>query len=122
MITGRVTPALEAVVRLQIRGQSGKEIELGAVLDTGFNDQLTLPPSVIRSLNLPFQTIGEATLAGEVVVSTNYFRAAVLWGGRERQISILELEGAPLLGMALLVDHHVALDVAVGGKVSINRM
>jgi hypothetical protein len=37
MITGRVKPSREAVVRLQLRGASGAEVEVEAVLDIGMS-------------------------------------------------------------------------------------
>ena len=52
MITGRVTRTPEALVALRVSGPQGREIEIEAVLDTGFTDYLTLPPSVITELRL----------------------------------------------------------------------
>jgi len=123
MIVGRVTAELEAIVRLQIRGAAADKItDIDAILDTGFNDQLTMPRSLIQSLGLPFQTVGEAKVAGEVLISTTYFQATVRWGDVQKRISVMELEGAPLLGMALLIQHRIMLDVIAGGSVTIENV
>ena len=37
MITGTVTSHREAIIRLIVRGPSGQEEEIEAVIDTGFN-------------------------------------------------------------------------------------
>jgi len=53
MITGAVTSELEAQIQLAIRGASGREQILDAVIDTGFNGHLTLPPDVVAAFGLP---------------------------------------------------------------------
>ncbi|MGE3540492.1 MAG: hypothetical protein AB7N91_24010 [Candidatus Tectimicrobiota bacterium] len=58
MITGRVNADAEAIIRLPIRAADGREQEMEAVLDTGFNGSLTLPPAVIATLGLQWRTRG----------------------------------------------------------------
>ena len=55
MITGVVTPDLEVIVGLVVRGSGGREREIEAVVDTGFDGHLSLPPSLIRQLRLPWR-------------------------------------------------------------------
>ena len=43
MIRGTVNAQGEAVVRLRVRGPSGAEQDVDAVIDTGFTASLTLP-------------------------------------------------------------------------------
>jgi predicted aspartyl protease len=52
MMTGVVTADREATIRLIVRGREGREIEVGAVLDTGFNGSLTLPSPLVVALDL----------------------------------------------------------------------
>jgi predicted aspartyl protease len=54
MITGIITAAREAVIRMVVRGPSGHEVTVDAVIDTGFTGWLTLPPALIGTLGLPF--------------------------------------------------------------------
>ena len=68
MIEGVVNSAFDAVVNLVIRGSSGRAREIEAVIDTGFNGFLTLPPALVSELGLPLVTRGTAFLAdGEEV-------------------------------------------------------
>jgi predicted aspartyl protease len=51
VIAGVVNSNLEVTVRLLIRGLGGQEQEIDAVIDTGFNGFLILPPALVRQLN-----------------------------------------------------------------------
>ena len=55
MIAGVVNDALEATIRLTVRGPSRQEESVEAVMDTGFDGYLTLPPAVIAALELPWR-------------------------------------------------------------------
>jgi predicted aspartyl protease len=63
VIPGVVNSNLEATVRLLVRGLGGQEQEIDAVIDTGFNGFLTLPPALVRRLNLPHLGQSRALLA-----------------------------------------------------------
>ena len=55
MITGTVNSTREAILRLTVRDATGHEYELDAVLDTGFDGWLSLPPGFILALGLQRQ-------------------------------------------------------------------
>ena len=44
MITGTVSVNREPIIRISVQDAHGQSHELNAVLDTGFNGWLTLPP------------------------------------------------------------------------------
>ena len=54
MITGVVNALLDATIRVRVSGPTGQELELEAVVDTGFSGFLTLPPGSIAELGLPW--------------------------------------------------------------------
>jgi predicted aspartyl protease len=60
MITGVVTAAGEPTVRVTVCGPSGQERDIEAIIDTGFDGSLALPPSVIDALGLPWRRCGRA--------------------------------------------------------------
>ena len=103
MITGKINHYLEAVIIVAFVGKDGLFHSLEAVLDTGYNGDLTLPQDVIQQLGLVLLGRRSATLAnGESVVLNAYL------GDEE-----------PLLGMSLLQDSSVTLEVWDDGGVVI---
>ncbi len=58
MIRGAVNAREEAVVRLRLRGPSGTESDLDAIIDSGFTSSLTLPAPVVAALGLARQAPG----------------------------------------------------------------
>ena len=88
MITGRVSAALEATVRLSLRGRQGDETVVEAVVDTGFSGFLTLPPDLVEELDLKFHKRGQAVLGDGSTVVFDTYEAVILWNGRPRRIAI----------------------------------
>ena len=119
MIQGIVTSNREAVLRLTIQNSENQRQEIEAVIDTGFNDYLTLSPEVVSSLNLPFAASTLATLADGREIEMSYHRASILWGDRTRNILILSCEGGALIGMSLLYGCELHLHIVDGGIVTI---
>ena len=121
-MVGVVTADREATVRLIARGPFGAEEAVVAVIDTGFNGYLTLPRHLVAALNLNHHSFTSAMLGDGSHVSLSRYEGIVLWDGREREILALEADGGPLVGMALLQGHRLAVEVVPGGLVQIEPM
>ena len=119
MIRGIVNSAFDAVVRLPIRGSSGRTREVEAAIDTGFNGSLTLPAELAEELKLPFITTVAAFLANGEMVRLNVYRVELLWDGRTRYIRADATGKRPLVGMSLLHRQSLYLEVVEGGRVEI---
>ena len=119
MIEGVVNDALEAVVTLSLQGPAGHAQDIEAVLDTGYSGFLTLPNTVVTALGLPFAYIGRALLANDAEVTFDVHDVTVLWDGRPRQIKADATGSTPLVGMLMLANHRLDMDVARGGRVTI---
>jgi clan AA aspartic protease len=122
MITGIITAAREAVIRLVVRGPSGHEVTVDAVIDTGFTGWLTLSPALIGTLGLPFAGTTRATLSDGSEVAIDVFAATVVWDSRDRQVTVLATEGGVLVGMAMLFGFRLTLEGIVGGPVQIEAL
>lgn len=122
MITGTVTADREAVIRLTVRGPTGQERRIEAVIDTGFDGWLSLPPFLIHSLRLPWRRRGRALLADGSESIFDIHEATVLWDRRRRRIPVDEANTAPLIGMALLEGYEFNARIRVGGQVTIKSL
>jgi clan AA aspartic protease len=95
-------------------------IEIECVVDTGFEGFLTLPPSMIADLGLPYLININANLANNSSVETDVYLATIVWNGAERNIAVLAMGRRPLIGTALLEDYHLSIDFCEGGTVLVD--
>ena len=119
MIEGTVNAHLEAVVTLPLLRPSGQALEVDAVVDTGFNGYLTLPPMLVADLGLPVVGDGEAVLADGSEAAFNVYGVTMLWDGQPRYVETGAVGVDPLLGMAMLDNHDLSIQVRDGGRVVI---
>jgi predicted aspartyl protease len=112
----------EAIVPLRLRGHRGSIAPIQAVLDTGFNDWLTLSPDQIAALELRLREEGRYTLADGSVTISRLFEGEVEWFGAWRRILVVELDGGPLLGMAMLSGCRLTLEAIENGRVEIRLL
>ena len=119
MIEGFVNANLEAVVPLSLRGPEGQAREVDAVIDTGYSGSLTLPPSLVAELEVPYVLTSRATLADDTEVGFSVYRVTALWDSRPRHVEADAVGSAPLVGMSLLDEHDLSIQVRNGGRVVI---
>ena len=119
MITGTVNADYEAVIRLLIQGPTGPAHEVDAMIDTGFNGFLTLPPALVTTLGLIRRSRGRALLANGSEELFDIYGVTVLWDGQQRYIEADAVDTTPLVGMSLLDGYDLHIQVANGGQVVI---
>jgi predicted aspartyl protease len=61
MISGAINSEFEPIIPLSIRRSDGKVFTQDAIVDTGFNGWLSLPPDLIAELNLRWKRRGRGT-------------------------------------------------------------
>jgi len=118
MITG-VVIAHEARIPISVKGPEGRELEIDAVIDTGYTGSLTLPPSFVTALNLNWQKVDRGTLADGSECLFDVFEAEVVWDGKVRRVLVDEADTDPLIGITLLSGCELRVEVCSQGKVEI---
>ncbi len=118
MITGFVNAEREAVVRVAVRGPRAEE-EVEAIVDTGFNGSLTLPPALVAHLGLPFLDRTRAMLADGSEIVFAVHEAEVVWSERPLIVAVGVADTDPLLGTSLLDGHRLTIEFVDGGDVSV---
>jgi len=122
MITGHVVAGQYATIPLVLQGTQGQEETLDAIIDTGFTGFLTLPLPQIAKLGFPYQGLIDARLGNGSAAEFDMFAGPVLRHGQLRAGIVLAVDGAPLLGMALLTGSRVCVAVIDGGPVTIELL
>ena len=93
-----------------------------ATIDTGFDGYLTLPLYMINRLGLRPAGYRQAILGDGNRVVFNLFRARVVWVSKTREVPVLQVDGDPLVGMALLDGNRVIMNVVKDGQVRIENL
>lgn len=122
MIAGMVNADFEATISLSICGSDGKVYTQNAIVDTGFNGWLSLPPDLINQLNLRWKRRGRAILGDGSECVFNVYEAVVDWDGNYLNIPIDEADSEPLVGMSLMEGYQLIVQIFEGGDVELRKV
>ena len=122
MVQGVVNANLEAIVFLTIIGSSGQALEVEAVVDTGFTEFLMLPNDLVEHLGVDLVFTNRMGLADGSIVELDVHNVTVKWDGRDRNVQAIASTGMSLVGMRMLEDHSLRVEVKGGGKVLIESL
>jgi clan AA aspartic protease len=84
MIVGVVNAQREAVIGLTLIGSKGQRIRVDAIIDTGFDGWLVLPPHLIAALGYAWHGSCDSVLADGSETQINVFEGTVLWDRRRQ--------------------------------------
>ena len=119
VIQGAVNASGEAVVALHLQGSEGRTRDIEAVVDAGYSGFLTLPAGLVAELELPFAYLGQALLANDDEVTFDVYDVTVVWDDQPRHIKADATVSTPLMGMAMLDNHNLSIEMVIGGSVVI---
>lgn len=120
MIIGAVTAdGREATIPLLVRGPSGRERVLRAVVDTGFTGSLMLARAMVEDLELVYLGSQRGMLANGNAVDLDMHEATIVWDHQPRNAHVLVAGADPLVGMALLRGYELTILAVEGGAVRI---
>ena len=122
MIRGEINQNGDACVKIPILDADGSDIDVATVIDTGFDGMITIPPSLAAMLGAVPKSHGAAMLADGTICRYDLYEVKILWGGVEREIIGLSVGDEPLLGMRLLADHELRMQVIPNGLVEISKI
>jgi clan AA aspartic protease len=122
MITGIVNADFEAIISFSICDSEGKIYTQDAIVDTGFNGWLSLPPDLINQLNLKWKRRGRAILGDGSECIFNVYEAILVWDEDHLTIPIDEANSEPLVGMSLMENYQLTVQVFEAGSVEIRKV
>lgn len=122
MITGTVNANGEAMLRIVVGDLGTQRRVVNAVIDTGYTDYLTLPPSTIASLNFPWRGSEKGILGDGSTQMFDVYSATIIWDGEFKTIKVNESDTDSLLGVGLLYGYEVCIQTINGGVVTIKAL
>jgi clan AA aspartic protease len=121
MITGTVNADFEPIIPLSICRADGEVFTQEAIVDTGFNGWLSLPPDEIAELNLRWKRRGRAILGDGSECVFNVYEVVVIWDGELHTIPVDEADSDPLVGMSLMEGYQLTIQVSEDGYVELRK-
>jgi clan AA aspartic protease len=121
MIYGRLIdgkPTVPVVFRLPAQ----PDFSISFVIDTGFNDYLTLPPQAVNAMSLPLYSTISAILADGNETLLPVYVATIIWDNVEKVVPVLASGYKPLLGTSLMRGYHLEIDFEDNGLVSLEKL
>jgi clan AA aspartic protease len=119
MENGFVTADRTIVIPVEVLYDQNDSLSINAIIDTGFDGDLTLPGEVFNSLRATKSGTRQMELADGSLVEMGSYLMEVNWFGHARDVVAIESESEPLLGMSLLWGSRVRID---GGDVAIEQL
>jgi clan AA aspartic protease len=119
MIEGRVENR-QAFVPVTYRLPGQPDLTLEHVVDTGFTGELTLPPTAITVMGLPFAYDEDIKLANDSKDQVAIHSATVLRQGQEVIVRVFATGRRPLFGTALMDGKELVIQFADNGLVTID--
>ena len=120
MIRGSVNTRLEVVVPIRVRGSGGAELDVTAVVDTGFSAFLTVPVSLAELLELKTSSVVKSRLADGSILESDLYVAEVFWDDLWIPVLATAIGDEVLIGMNMLEGHRVLIEAVRGGAVEID--
>lgn len=121
MIYGRISEG-KATIPVIFRLPSQPDFSVDFVIDTGFNDYLTLPIQAVNLMNLPVYSSIPARLADGSEALLSVHLATIIWDDVEKVVPVLASGYKPLLGVALMEGYHLEIDFEENGLVSLEKI
>lgn len=120
MIAGSVSAELEAAIPIAVIDSNGDPVPLEGVIDTGFSGYLTLPNEILERIGGVWLGREDGILADGNVVEFDVFRVMIQWRDQLRVLEVQASDSAPLLGMSLLHQNILTIQVISNGVVTIS--
>ena len=122
MTTGRINQDRELIAPIRVLDANGYVHRFEAVIDTGFDGDLSLPSNLLAPLGMPYSEPGEMVVATGRVFDVIAYEGIAIWRGERRPIRILEAEGDPLIGIGLLWGSLLTDEITDNGEVAISPL
>ena len=111
---------LQPYVDLVVQGPFGNQTNVSALVDTGSNGFVSLPPEIIDELTLIPIGTDVVELANAKSENVRIFGGAVTLGAQTFRAPIHQIGDEPTIGTALLRSYNLSVDFVPDGDVQVH--
>lgn len=122
MIVGSINRNGELVVPLRMLDANGHLHRSEAMIDTGFNGDVAMPPLQIRELGLTPDDAVVVTMANDESELFDTYQGSVIWDGQRLPVQVIAAEGRLLIGTDLLWGSLLSAEITEHGAVTISPL
>ena len=123
MISGQIDERYRMpVVEIEIQAHDGTFHRMAAILDTGCNQELLVPKSLMEELGIEPSgdtTLNSATERGNIVAT---YHLTLRWRGEEFLVEASETVTPLILGMGLCDGMKIVIEMRRGGRVWLDEI
>ncbi|MFP4008374.1 MAG: clan AA aspartic protease [Spirulinaceae cyanobacterium] len=121
MIEGRLIDG-KAIIPVVFCLPKQPNLSINFIIDTGFNDYLTLPPQAVGAMNLPLYSTTSARLADGSEALLSIHLATIIWDTVEKVVPVLATGYKPLVGTGLMAGYHLEINFEENGLVLLTQI
>ena len=119
MTTGHIDQHGRPVIPVDLFDLQGRLHRVEAMIDTGFDDFLTLPAHLVQRMGLVWASGIPMQVATSEWVQFDAYAAAVFWLGNRLPIRVLQTQPEILVGTRLLWESELTVQFWEGGAVNV---
>ena len=121
MIAGEINWLLDAIVTVNVEDATGHTHSFRCILDTGFDGDLVLTSAAIERLGLVQSFSRQVTFADGSQAYLATYEARASWLDQLVDVVVLQGGHESIVGMSLLEDCSVTMQVWDGGDILVER-
>ena len=119
MTTGHIDQHGHPVLPVDLFDRQGRLHRVEAMIDTGFDDFLTLPAHLVQRMGLVWASRMPMQVATSEWAQFDVYAADVLWLGNRLLLRVLQTQSEILVGTRLLWESQLTVQFWEGGSVNV---
>ena len=117
--TGHIDQLGRPVIPVDLFDHQGRLHRVEAMIDTGFDDFLTLPAYLVQRMGLVWASRMPMQVATSEWAQFDIYAADVLWLGNRLPLRVLQTQSETLVGTRLLWESQLTVQFWEGGGVNV---
>lgn len=109
-------------ISITMHRADGEDLEIEALMDSGFSGEVALPMSVVEDLGLVYARGHIVVLADGSYRQVETFKGAVFFAGEWHDVTVYSTGGGPAVGMRLMQGAKICFEAIPEGSIDWERI